>query len=226
MLPWKEVLENEKYFPAIPHTPDQPTVDELVAFLTSPTLDEDDNSVKDIIGDVAAVKNKIKAEAVYMDSAFATDIRALTVGMNDLKDYSSTGWKDYVVDILGQVEALRRDSTTDDRLSRLESISNMLEILNANFSLYKKMKPGDPLSNKNGFDGVGHCEVFAALSNSLSGTPGPHTGFSEHVLNEYGVSHISVPCSNLCQTLQYRQPDKPLDCLNDAAQCALACSAY
>jgi hypothetical protein len=226
MLPWREVLENEKYFPAIPLTPDQPSVAELVAFLTSPTLDQDGNSITEIIKDVATIKDRIMTGAVYTDSAFATDIEILTEGMNELKDYSSTGWKDYVIDILGQVEALRRDSTTNDRLSRLESISNMLEMLNANFSLYKKMQPGESLSTKSGFNGVGHCEVFAAISNSLSGTPGPHTSLSKHVLNEFEVSHISVPCSNLCQTLQYRQPDKSLECLNDAAQCALACSAY
>ena len=193
MLPWKEVLENEKYFPAIPLTPDQPSVAELIDFLTSPTLDEDENSVKDIIGDVAAIKDKIKTRAIYMDLAFTMDIQALTEGMDDLKDSSSTGWKDYVVDILRQVAALGKDSTTDDRLSRLESISNMLEILNASFSFFKKMKPGDPLSTKYGFDGVGHCEVYAAVLNSLSATPGlgSYTSLSEQVLNEYGVSHLA-----------------------------------
>jgi hypothetical protein len=117
------------------------------------------------------------------------------------------------------------DSTTQSQLSRLDCISNMLENLKESFLLYKKVQPGTSLSLGTGFSSSGHCEVYAAVLNSLSGTPGPHNGLSENLLDEFKVSHISVPCSNLCQTLQYRQPNKLSECLNNAAQSVLACSA-
>ena len=188
MLPWKELLKNEKYFPKIQQTPDQPSAAELITFLTSPTLDEDGNSVKDIIDDVDTIKQKqITTETVYAD--FTTDVQTLTESVADLKESSSDGWEDYVADILKQVEALRSDSTTF-RLSRLEGISSMLENLKESFLLYKRVQPGTPLSLGKGFAGSCHCEVDAAVLNSLSGTPGPHNGLSEELLEEYKVSRI------------------------------------
>ena len=58
MLPWRDLLHNEKYFPPIQHTPGQPSADELITFLTSPTLVEEGNSIQKLIDDVAAAKKK------------------------------------------------------------------------------------------------------------------------------------------------------------------------
>jgi hypothetical protein len=226
MLPWKELLENEKYFPPIPHTCNQPSAAEFITFLTLSTLDGNGNGVKELIEDINTIKLKqtlaITAGTVYVD--FTLDIGKLTEQVKELKDFSSAGWEDFIVDILQQVEALS-DSTTQSRLSQLDCILNMLENLKGSFLLYKKVQPGTSLSLGMGFSGSGHCEVYAAVLNSLSGTPGPHNDLSENLLEEFKVSHISVPCSNLCQTLQYRQPNKSSECLNNAAQSVLACSA-
>ena len=101
----------------------------------------------------------------------------------------------------------------------------MLENLKGSFSLYKKVQPGTSLNVGTGFHGLGHCKVYAAILNSLSGTPGPHNSLSEDLLEAFKVGHMSVPCSNLCQTLHYRQPNKSLECLNNAAQSVLTYSA-
>lgn len=202
MLPWKQLLNNENYFPPIPITPDQPSAAELITFLTSSTIDKDGNNIEDLIKDVDAIKKKHtesidKTGTVYV--GFTTDIEILTEDMNALKDSSSAGWKDCVVDILEHVEALRSDSTAHVQLSWLEVISNMLENLKGSFSLYRRVQPSSPLSLGTGFTGAGHCEVYAAISNSLSGIPGPHVGLSEETLEEFKASHISVPCFlNLC----------------------------
>ena len=230
MLPWRELLKNEKYFPPIQHTPDQPSAAELISFLSSPTLDESENSLTELIKDVATViegqKSEITTGTVYAE--FTDEIRMLTEDLNLLRDSSSTGWKDYLTDILGQVEGLKSDATCHVRLSRLESISNMLENLNGSFLLYKKVQPGSLLSIGKGFNGSVHCEVLSAAVSSISSGTKRHSshGLSKDLLEKFKVSHISNPCSNLCQTLQYRQLDTPLESLNDAAQYALACSAY
>ena len=76
-----------------------------------------------------------------------------------------------------------------------------------------------------GFRSLGHCKVYATVLNSLSGTPGPHNGLSEDLLEAFKVGHMPIPCSNLCQTLQYRQLNKSSECLNNAAQSVLTYSA-
>ena len=200
MLPWQELLEDEKYFPQIPLTPEQPSAAELITFLSSPTLDEEGNTVEDIIGDVALVKENQTSEITtgIVDANFSSNIETLTHSVSDLKESSSTGWKDYVTDILSQVEALGSDTTIALRLSRLEGILNMLRNLKGSFLLYKRLREDSPLYLGTGFKGAVHCEIIAAVSNSLSGGE-PLDGLSQDLLDEFKVSYISVPCSNLCQ---------------------------
>jgi hypothetical protein len=139
MLPWKKLLENEKYFPPIPHTRNQPSAAELVTFLTSSTLDGNGNGVKELIEDINAVKLKqtlaITAGTVYVN--FTLDIGKLTEQVKELKDFLSAGWEDFIVDILEQVKALS-NSTTQSQLSRLDCISNMLENLKEAFCCTRK----------------------------------------------------------------------------------------
>lgn len=185
MLTWKELIENEKYFPPIPHTPDQPSAADLISFLASTTIHEDD-IIDDLILDIKKRQTSIVAGTVFTD--FTEYIQLLTEELNELKDSSSDGWKDYVVDILKQVDALERDSTTHDQSSRLDYIANMLENLKGSFSLYKKVQPGTPLSLGTGFIGSVHCEACAAVLNSLSLDDGLSEG-----LEEFKVSHFSIP---------------------------------
>jgi hypothetical protein len=71
MLPWKKLLENEKYSLPIPHTRNQPSAAELITFFTSSTLDGNGNGVEELIEDINAVKLKktlaITAGTVYID---------------------------------------------------------------------------------------------------------------------------------------------------------------
>ena len=96
MLPWKQLLENEKYFPPIPHTRNQPSTTELITFLTLTTLDGNGNKIEKLIKDVNAVKLKqtsvSTAGTIYMD--FTKDIEKLIVQLNDFKDFSSAKWED------------------------------------------------------------------------------------------------------------------------------------
>jgi hypothetical protein len=199
MLPWKDLLENENYFPPIPHTPDQPSATKLITFLTSPTLDEDGKSIKLLIENIGAVIERQTAETmtgtVYTD--FSVDIEKVTSVLEGLVDTSSGWWRDYVLGILEQVEGLAGD-TTHSRSFQLEGISNMVQKLEGSFKLYKEVKPKTSLSLGKHFAGAIHCEVCAAPSNSFSGTTGPHDGLSKDLLEEYKVSHIFVSCSNLC----------------------------
>jgi hypothetical protein len=221
LLPWKDLLVNEKYFPKIQHSLDQPSAEDLIAFLTSPILDQDGKTVDHLINDVVDFKENLSSEKAVLDSK---DIQEFTEDLLSLKESASVGWKDYIIQILGQVEGLSTESTNQGRLSRLEIISNMLDNLKGSFSLYKSVQPNTPLSEGRGFTGSSHCEVLAAVLNSLSDIP--DSGLSEDLLKEFGVSHISVFGSNLFQTLQYRKPETPLGCLNVAARCVLACSPY
>ena len=113
MLPWQDLLHNEKYFQPIQHTPGQPSAAELIAFLTSSTLVEEGNSIQDLIDDVDAAKKnqerEIKGEVTYND--FAEDVEILIGWVKDLEKSVSDRWKDYIAAILGQVEALRCDDT-------------------------------------------------------------------------------------------------------------------
>ena len=199
MLPWKRLLENEKYFPPIQHTPDQPSAAELIEFLSSPTLADDGKNIDELINYIGTIKKKqasaTQTGTIYTE--FTTDIQILTDEINFMKDYSSDGWKNYIIQILQQVEALGRDSTSPDH-SGLENILNMLENLRGSFLLYKRVQPGTPLSLGTGFVGSVHCEGCAAVMNSLSPGPGAQTSLSE-TLEEFKVSHISVPCLNLGQ---------------------------
>jgi hypothetical protein len=74
------------------------------------------------------------------------DIDILIEQTDDLRNYSSAGWRDYIATILGQIEALNRDRTSQDRLTWLKGIANMFEILKGKFSFYQKLKPGTPKS--------------------------------------------------------------------------------
>jgi hypothetical protein len=222
MLPWKQLLGNERYFPLIPYTPDQPSAEELITFLSAPALDEDGNTIQDLI-DIVEKWRKSPIETATICAEFISYLQILTDELNELKDSSSNGWKDYIVDILRQVEALEHDaealehdlealehdlealehdSTSHSRLSQLEDISNMLENLRGSYSLYKKLQPGSELSLGTGFTGSIHCEACAAVLNSLSA--GAHTGEHREALEEFMVGHISIPCSNINQNLQYR----------------------
>ena len=115
MLPWKQLLENEKYFLPIPHTRNQPSTTKLITFLTSTTLDGNGNDIRELIKDVDAVKLKQRSASmdgtIYVD--FTEDIKKLTVQLNDPKDFLLAKWKDFIVDIPGQVEALRGNGTAD-----------------------------------------------------------------------------------------------------------------
>ena len=205
MLPWKELLKNQTYFPPIPFTPKQPSPDEIITFLTSPTLGEDDNAIQLLINDV----NQKKLATNFTVTNFTAILNILKSGLNDLIKTLSAGWKDYVQDILLEVDDILLEvedlkdilpDTTHTLLSLLEGFLNKLENLQGSLKLYYNVKPNTSLSLGKGFKGGAHCELIAAVSNSLSGT-GPHNGLSEDTLKEFEVSHISVPCSNLCQTL-------------------------
>lgn len=224
MLPWQEVLKNEKYFPRIQELDDQPSADDLITFLTSPTLEQNGNDIDELIEDIDAIKEKTSKSItgpVYAD--FTSDIEKITFAVTDLINFSSPGWKEYVVAISRDVNALASEDT-QSRIVRLVAISDMLQNLKGSFLLFKKLQPDTPLSLGSGFSGAVHCEVSAALLNSLSGTTGLHEGLLVNVLKEYKVCHICVSSSNVCQTLQHRKPHHFSECLNDAARFVLACS--
>jgi hypothetical protein len=197
MLPWKELLKNEKYFPLIPNMLDQPSAADLITFLSSPSLPKDGDKVQTLIEEVVYVKKNLTSnDILHKDSpSFVT----LTEVLDELKDTSSAGWKDYVEDISKKVNALMTDSdssTTDSSITegQLDVISDMLENLKGSFSLYKKLPS---LCHGKCFGGSVHCEVLAALMNSLSGNP---EKLSEELLEsveEFRVSHIPFFCSNV-----------------------------
>jgi len=133
-----------------------------------------------------------------------------------LKDSSSDGWEDYVIDILRQVRALGQDSTSQSRLSRLEGISNMLVNLKGSLKLYKSVQPDTPLSLGKGFTGSIHCEGCAAVLNSLSTGAQDGLGLSE-TLEEFkttghmlGVSKRCCPvCARLLSLLKTNNLKRP-----------------
>jgi len=195
MLPWKELLKNEKYFPLIPSSPKQPSADELIAFLTSPDLHDDHSAVQELIKDVKRIKRNIESDVTV--TLEHRTFQLLRDDVYSLKKTSSAGWKDYVEDIYQQVECLWKNNTKDALLSRLEDISNMLKNLEGSFNLYERVRPKTSLSLGNGFKGASHCEVLAAVLNSLSGT-GQRDGLSNDLLKEFETTGQIVGVSKRC----------------------------
>ena len=171
----------------------------LKGSFSSPTLDEDGRVITDLIKKVEVIKVRVT------EPGFASNVEKLKEALTELKNSSSDGWKDYVEEIFEQVESLESDGTTNSRLCRLERIWNMLQNLKGSFLLYKSVQPGTPLSRGKDFNGGTHCEALGANSNSLSGNTGLDDDSLKELLHEYGVCRVSVTCSNLCQTLQYRE---------------------
>lgn len=211
MMPWKELLRNEIYFPELPNKPEQISSEKIISFLTS-DFDKD----KDIYTEIAEKKSKdkgnkkkecgidniIRLVRIQVDlqqalltgtgvtlDAITTFVDSITIQMNDVDDILSPGWREYTVTILDQLKDLKGQTLTPyDRLILSRELLRMLETLREHSLLYRKLKEGTPLSKGEKFSGTHHCETcLAGLCNPDQS--GSH--FLGAILNEFEVSHIS-----------------------------------
>jgi len=157
MLPWKELLLHEIYFPELPRNPEQPSAAELVKFLTSNfdavtegTRNESEEriTIKRIVSEgkgrlqkrkttfsIEEVLRLVKNLKEQQELAVAVDTTAIDLvieRMSSLNNCSSPGWGEYTSTIIEQLKALKRPELTRPvRLVQMRGIVEMFETLTA-----------------------------------------------------------------------------------------------
>lgn len=219
MLPWKDLLRHNTYFPELLDDPGQPSVKELLTFLTSEyaitedtrneageggsinvtvTEDGDSEHRDDIVPIIRSVANleklqekAIAAQGIDVDN-LTKSVETVREQVSRLKDCSSDGSAECIKAIFENIEALKRPKKTPRaRLLLIHEIVEMLETLRARSALYWALKEGKPLSTGKGFTGTRHCEACLAGFNSLSGQPSQEPSQYDAILMEFAVSLIS-----------------------------------
>ena len=154
MLPWKELLQDERYFP----NADEPSNDELITFLTSPTQ-LDVAALKQIIEKVHVLKQQRKSE-INVGTAYMVvdtkDVDSLVQDMGALQCLLP-GWYSYSATVIDRMQALKDDRRTpQDGLHLIQVIMDMLEALRGSNLLYEKLNSGTAFKY---FLGTRHCEA-------------------------------------------------------------------
>ena len=224
MLSWKTLLRTKEYFPDESNgVKNQPTMDELIKFLTSDVLLDEQtaaltkstskgsNQVKRItIERLITLVNKFDDNITKdnMDgnlSGYLETVDSLILDVHHMKNCSSPGWLQFVEDIRTHLLELKNLSGRQARSHKIGQIVKMLKILREHSSLYQKLKPNAPLSIGLGFLGSRHCETSLAC---LTSTVTPLEQILDNNINAVVVSCIPIPCSFGCITSQYRQLDQ------------------
>ena len=157
MLPWQELLRDKRYFPI----GDEPSNEELITFLTTPTL-LNGVALKGIIEIVLVLKQQWKLEitvgAVHM-VVNTKDVNSLVTNMCALR-CSLPGWDAYSAILIDRMKALKdRGRSPQDGLHLIQVIMDMLKALRASNSLYDKLTPHTLLTLSKDFSGTRHCEA-------------------------------------------------------------------
>ena len=211
MLPWKQLLRHESYFPRLPNVSEQPSADELITFLTFEEKEEGKrNMTKDSSNQkrfsIEQLREKVEGLKIQQENAIAdrgadmddlsAEAKLVIEKMSRLKNYSLPEWDQYTFAIREQVESLTLPNQTGSPQARLDVIREIVkncETLRRHSVLYDNLKEGSLLSLGTGFKGTRHCEVCIA---SLIGKPGPTV--YEELLKDFAVSRISMLCLDIC----------------------------
>ena len=157
MLPWQELLRDKHYFPI----GDEPSNEELITFLTTPTL-LNGVALKGIIEIVLVLKQQRKSEITVGAAHMVVnteDVDSLITKMCALR-CSLPGWDAYSAILIDRMKALKDcGRTPQDGLHLIQVIMDMLEALRASNSLYDKLTPHTPLTLGKDFSGTRHCEA-------------------------------------------------------------------
>ena len=200
LLPWKDLLRHETYFPELTDDPAQPSVEDLIKFLTS-----DYAIIEDIGDDEAPEKGldeilKLLQNLGKQQESTHLDFEKIHEKVSQLKGCSSHGSAECTEIILANIEAMKLPGQT--HLALLPLIQETLEIvktLKARSALFWALKEGKPLSNGCGFMGTRHCEASLAAFNSISGQAClQEQSHYKDLLSEFEVSLIFMLYSNVC----------------------------
>lgn len=220
MLPWKELLRHEVYFPKLSKSedPTQTSAEDLITFLTSASpfpegtcnAKEVGNSITEKGGkgkgnpsdSIEEVVNSIRNIIVLQEKStdnvdnFNKEVKSISEKVMRLSNCSSPGWHDYAISILEDIQVLNAPGVTPQyRLGQTRKVLEKLETLKGSSVLYERLKEGTALSNGGPFFGSRHCEVCMASLASLSGQ---HASHWDEILPGFSVSHIFMPWWNVC----------------------------
>ena len=164
MLPWKELLASEKYFPERPG----PSAQDLINF-----LDPEPKLTDPPIPPKSKPHNKDKQETAtaelvigsLMALGFPNDgdaIDGIIDKMRRLTNCTSPGSGVYTNTIVWELESLKTRwplYTQDDTINHITNIVAMIRTLRDNAKLYASLKKGKALHSGKGFTGTYHCET-------------------------------------------------------------------
>ena len=216
MLPWKELLRHNRYFPELPNDPEQPSSEDLISFLTfdfdttegTPNERAEGKKRKGRVGKregisievVNSLQNLVNRQESSDNVTIDETIDLIIEQMKPMNNCAPPGWGEYNGAILRQLSLLKAPKLTPQgRLTLSRKTLEMLETLRGHSSLHQRLKEGTPLSRGDSFSGTRHCEVCIASICSLSEQPGSHDSRLGPILSECSVSHIFMPYSNVCQ---------------------------
>ena len=201
LLPWKELLRHKTYFPELPDDPAQPSVDDLIDFLTSDYAIiqvEDEETAEKGLGEILRLLENLEKQ---QDST-PLEFESIRKKVSQLKGCSSQGSAECTEAILANIGTLKLQVSTQSHkalLPLIQETSEMVKTLKARSALFWALKEGKPLSNGCGFMGTRHCEASLAAFNSISGQDRlQEQSHYKDILSEFEVSFIFMLCSNIC----------------------------
>lgn len=201
LLPWKELLRHKTYFPELPDDPAQPSVDDLIDFLTSDYAIiqvEDEETAEKGLGEILRLLENLEKQ---QDST-PLEFESICKKVSQLKGCSSQGSAECTEAILANIGTLKLQVSTQSHkalLPLIQETSEMVKTLKARSALYWALKEGKPLSKGDGFMGTRHCEASLATFNSISGQDRlQEQSHYKDILSEFEVSFIFMLCSNIC----------------------------
>lgn len=153
MLPWTDLLENERYFPTLTG---YPSGNDFITFLKT-SCQADIPPTKDKIANVSksALQLQEQVESGSPDSLTKINTLAQQVGQ-----CTSVGRSDVIKKIVDKLVALK-SVQLQDRPAAFQTIVDMLATLSKRASFYAKLTKG-PLFSGKGFSGKHHCEAYIA----------------------------------------------------------------
>jgi hypothetical protein len=197
MLPWKELLNHEKYFPMIRVDNDNvpPSVDEIINFLDpGPELSENrarnlHDNITPILADIKLVLRRVSRLGSIPAASGPKAKSAMETVITDLRKLTSCAppvSEAYIETIIAKLERAKEMWLLLDRDKFIDDICDMVLTLMDNARLHESLRADKPLGRGEGFKGTRHCELCLAA------------GASKDVMHKFSVS-----CLLLCpaQTL-------------------------
>jgi hypothetical protein len=205
MLPWTELLENDRFFPTLPG---ESSGKDFVKFLTNSYNTDDlpimNVDIQQITTLVQGLKKPESGELAPLDGLKIDELAQL------MEEKYTADPHVAIEKILEKILALK-GAQPQNQPAVLQIILEMLNNLSKRASFYTNLKQG-PLRSGRGFSGKHHCEAYIASLLTLLVHSGESVSDSEERLNilsghwqkmevllvKIKASHVFMHCLNLC----------------------------